>query len=231
MTCGPHSPRRDVRPGLGYHAGVTVSSTRPHPPAPDTTRARILTEAARLFVASGYHGVSMREVAAAVGVTKPALYHHYADKEALFLAMLDGTLTGLARLVAHAGTQVGVRAQLGTLVGDLLASAPEQRVGLQLAGELRHVSPGRRAAFENDYRRVWMGGLNGLIEAAVARGELRGDLPPGVLTRALLALLYPLVTGAPPSDPAGTARGLLGIYLDGAAGQPAMHSFPENKES
>lgn len=214
------APRRDVRPALGYHAGVTVSSTRPTPPAPDTTRARILTEAARLFVASGYHGVSMREVAAAVGVTKPALYHHYADKEALFLAMLDGTLTGLARLVAHAGTQVGVRAQLETLVGDLLASAPEQRVGLQLAGELRHVSPERRAAFENDYRRVWMGGLNGLIEGAAARGELRDDLPPGVLTRALLALLYPLVTGAPPSDPVGTARGLLSIYLDGAAGSP-----------
>ncbi|MDL2344716.1 TetR/AcrR family transcriptional regulator [Deinococcus sp. MIMF12] len=208
---------------------MTASSTRLPPPAPDTTRARILTEAARLFVASGYHGVSMREVAAAVGVTKPALYHHYADKEALFLAMLDGTLTGLARLVAHAETQAGVRAQLGTLVGDLLASAPEQRVGLQLAGELRHVSPERRAAFENEYRRVWMGGLNRLIEGAAARGELRGDLPAGILTRALLALLYPLVTGAPPSDPAGTARGLLTIYLDGAAQPPGAGNRPEHE--
>jgi len=196
--------------------GVTASSSWPPAPVPDTTRARILTEAARLFVASGYHGVSMREVAAAVGVTKPALYHHYADKEALFLAMLDGTLAGLARLVARAQTQRGVRAQLETLVGELLASAPEQRVGLQLAGELRHVSLGRRAAFENEYRRVWMGGLTGLIEEAAARGELRPDLPPAVLTRALLALLYPLVTGAPPADPQGTARALLSVYMDGA---------------
>nr|WP_274704872.1 TetR/AcrR family transcriptional regulator [Deinococcus geothermalis] len=183
---------------------------------PDTTRARILTEAARLFVASGYHGVSMREVAAAVGVTKPALYHHYADKEALFLAMLEGTLAGLARLVEHAQAQAGVRAQLATLVGDLLASAPEQRVGLQLAGELRHVSPERRRAFEEEYRRVWMGGLTHLIDGAMQRGELRTDLPPAVLTRALLALLYPLVTGAPPADPQGTARALLSVYLDGA---------------
>ncbi|MBB5232710.1 TetR family transcriptional regulator [Deinococcus budaensis] len=192
------------------------SSALPPSPTPDTTRARILTEAARLFVASGYHGVSMREVAEAVGVTKPALYHHYEDKEALFLAMLEGTLAGLSRLVAHAGTQSGVRAQLETLVGDLLASAPEQRVGLQLAGELRHVSPGRRAAFESEYRRVWMGGLTGLIEGAAARGELRGDLPPAMLTRALLALMYPLVMGAPPADPQGTARALLSVYLDGA---------------
>jgi AcrR family transcriptional regulator len=196
--------------------------TAPHPPTPslpDTTRTRIQTEAARLFVASGYHGVSMREVAEAVGVTKPALYHHYADKEALFLAMLDGTLAGLARLVAHAGEQVGIRAQLEILVGDLVASAPAQRVGLQLAGELRHVSPERRAAFEGEYRRVWMGGLTALIESAAARGELRADLPPAVLTRALLALTYPLVTGAPPADPQGTARALLAVYLDGATGR------------
>ena len=196
---------------------MTAPLSTPPSPTPDPTRVRILTEAARLFVASGYHGVSMREVAEAVGVTKPALYHHYADKEALFLAMLEGTLAGLARLVAHAGTQSGVRAQLETLVGDLLASAPEQRVGLQLAGELRHVSPARRAAFENEYRRVWMGGLTRLIEGAAERGELRADLPPALLTRALLALLYPLVTGAPPTDPQGTARALLSVYLDGAA--------------
>ncbi|WP_272976368.1 TetR/AcrR family transcriptional regulator [Deinococcus geothermalis] len=195
---------------------MTVPPSLPTSSTPDTTRARILTEAARLFVASGYHGVSMREVAAAVGVTKPALYHHYADKEALFLAMLEGTLAGLARLVEHAQAQAGVRAQLATLVGDLLASAPEQRVGLQLAGELRHVSPERRRAFEEEYRRVWMGGLTHLIDGAMQRGELRTDLPPAVLTRALLALLYPLVTGAPPADPQGTARALLSVYLDGA---------------
>ncbi|PTA68224.1 TetR/AcrR family transcriptional regulator [Deinococcus arcticus] len=187
------------------------------PAAPDTTRARIQQEAARLFVQSGYHGVSMREVAEAVGVTKPALYHHYADKEALFLAMLDGTLAGLSRLVASAEAQVGIRLQLDTLVYELLASAPEQRLGLQLAGELRHVTPERRAAFEQSYRRVWVGGLSALFEAASARGELRQDLPPALLTRAFLALTYPLVTGTPPADPQGTARALLTVFLDGAA--------------
>lgn len=188
----------------------------PAPPVPDTTRARIQQEAARLFVASGYHGVSMREVAEAVGVTKPALYHHYADKEALFLAMLNGTLAGLNRLVQLASAQIGLRSQLETLVHELLATAPEQRVGLQLASELRHVSPERRAAFEGEYRRVWMGGLTALFESAAARGELRRDLPPGALMRAFLALTYPLVSGAPSPDPQGTARSLLAVFLDGA---------------
>ncbi|GHF31886.1 TetR family transcriptional regulator [Deinococcus metalli] len=203
--------------GGAYHGVVTVQSVSSAPASsPDSTRARIQLHAARLFVQSGYHGVSMREVAQAVGVTKPALYHHYADKEALFLSMLDGALSGLARLVEVASAQPDLRSQLRALVDELIASAPEQRVGLQLASELRHVSPERRAAFEGAYRRVWLGGLTGLFEAAATRGELRRDLPPAVLARAFLALLYPLVTGTPPADPQGTARALLAVYLDGA---------------
>lgn len=182
----------------------------------ESTRERIQTEAARLFVASGYHGVSMREVAEAVGVTKPALYHHYSDKESLFVAMLQGALINLGRLIEHASTEEGIRAQLQTLVSDLIDSAPAQRVGMQLASELRHVSAKRRAAFEQEYRQVWMGGLTKLIEQAVERGELRSEFSPIVLTRAFLAMIFPLVSGPPLPEPHATAKALLAIYLDGA---------------
>lgn len=37
-----------------------------------------------------------------------------------------------------------------------------------------------------------------------------------MLARAFLAITYPLVTGAPTSDPQGTARALLAVFLDGA---------------
>lgn len=194
---------------------MTAYSNSPYS-SHDSTRTRIHTEAARLFVASGYHGVSMREVAEAVGVTKPALYHHFVDKEALFLALLEGALTSLSRMVEHAQAQHGIRAQLHTLVSELLETAPEQRVGLQLASELRHVSPERRAAFETEYRRVWMGGLTGLMTVAVERGELRNDMPPSAHTRTFLALTFPLVNGPAMPDARSTAQALLSIYLDGA---------------
>jgi len=61
-----------------------------------------------------------------------------------------------------------------------------------------------------------MGGLTSLFEQAAERGELRLDVPPAGLTRAFLALLYPLVSGVPQPDPHGTARALLAVYLDGA---------------
>ncbi|AWN24669.1 TetR/AcrR family transcriptional regulator [Deinococcus irradiatisoli] len=187
------------------------------PPGLLGTRERLLSEGARLFVARGYHGVSMREVALAVGVSKPALYHHYADKEALFLAILDVALDGLRGVVERARQHPTLRAQLHALIEELSASAPQQRVGLQLASELKHVSGERRSDFEQRYRAVWMGGLGELMAAAARRGELRSDLPGPLLTRALLGLLYPLVSGPPSPDPQGSARALVSIFLDGAA--------------
>lgn len=47
-------------------------------------RLRALDEAAALFSALGYSGTSMRAVAERLGCTKPALYYHFAGKEALF---------------------------------------------------------------------------------------------------------------------------------------------------
>lgn len=48
-------------------------------------RDKILEQAIRLFARSGYDGVSMRDVAAAVGGSVSALYYHFADKEQLYL--------------------------------------------------------------------------------------------------------------------------------------------------
>ncbi|QLL06379.1 TetR/AcrR family transcriptional regulator [Mycobacterium vicinigordonae] len=43
-------------------------------------RSRVLQEAARLFMACGYSGTSMDDIASALGFTKPALYHYFQAK-------------------------------------------------------------------------------------------------------------------------------------------------------
>src|SRR5438876_12202344 len=53
-----------------------------------TRREEILESAVGLFAARGYHGVSMDDIGAAAGVTGPALYHHFAGKEAMLAAAL-----------------------------------------------------------------------------------------------------------------------------------------------
>lgn len=61
-------------------------------------REEILDVAVDLFATRGYHGVSMDDIGAAAGVTGPALYHHFAGKEAMLAAALipvsEGLLTG-----------------------------------------------------------------------------------------------------------------------------------------
>jgi AcrR family transcriptional regulator len=56
---------------------------------PGERRARIVDAAGRLFGERGYEGTRLEDVAAAAGVTKPILYRHFADKAALYLALLE----------------------------------------------------------------------------------------------------------------------------------------------
>lgn len=59
-------------------------------PAPASRREQILEVAARLFARHGFHGVSIADLGAAVGVSGPALYRHFSGKEALLEEMLVG---------------------------------------------------------------------------------------------------------------------------------------------
>ena len=59
------------------------------PPVP-SRREQILAVAARLFARHGFHGVSIADLGAAVGVSGPALYRHFPGKEALLAEMLVG---------------------------------------------------------------------------------------------------------------------------------------------
>lgn len=53
------------------------------------TQLALQTAARRLWGARGYGEVSTPEIAEAAGVTRGAMYHQYADKAALFLAVLE----------------------------------------------------------------------------------------------------------------------------------------------
>lgn len=53
------------------------------------TRERILREASRLFAKKGYHGTSTREIAEAVEIRQPSLFHHFPSKALIMSELID----------------------------------------------------------------------------------------------------------------------------------------------
>jgi AcrR family transcriptional regulator len=75
----------------GSSAASEAAPGAAKPPPQTRRRSRrdeILEIAVSLFSSRGYHGVSMDDIGAAAGVTGPALYHHFAGKEAMLAAAL-----------------------------------------------------------------------------------------------------------------------------------------------
>ncbi|GAA5031663.1 TetR/AcrR family transcriptional regulator [Microbacterium fluvii] len=62
-----------------------MSTTAPERTRPRDRKQRIEDAAALAFAEHGYHGVGMSDVAAAVGISAPALYRHFPNKYALFV--------------------------------------------------------------------------------------------------------------------------------------------------
>jgi AcrR family transcriptional regulator len=61
-------------------------------------RDQILATAAELFASRGYHGVSVADLGAACGISGPALYKHFASKQAVLAEMLVSISEELLRV-------------------------------------------------------------------------------------------------------------------------------------
>lgn len=92
-------------------------------------RERYLTAAARLFAARGFHAVSIEELSAAAGVTGPALYRHFASKDAVLAELLvdasERLLAGATATVARDDDPLPTVADLVIFHVDFALSEPD----------------------------------------------------------------------------------------------------------
>lgn len=68
----------------------------------EARRRQLLQAAHQVFVAHGYHGASMDEIAEVALVSKPVLYQHFPGKRELYLALLDSHLADFTKLLDDA---------------------------------------------------------------------------------------------------------------------------------
>jgi AcrR family transcriptional regulator len=186
-------------------------------PTPD----RILEEATRLFVKSGYNGISMREIAEAVGVSKAGLYYHFKDKEDLFLAILTANLDRIESQIQAARREgATARDQISRMMRSIMEQAPSQRAIIRLASqEMGHLSRAARARFGRLYQARFINQVEEILSAGIERGELRA-VDIRTATWILLGMAYPFLYPAHESELTTTSEAIdlmVEIFFDGVA--------------
>lgn len=162
----------------------------------EATRDRILHRADELFAVHGYAGVSMRAVASAAGVTKPALYYHFRDKEALFEECVLADQRRLGELLRNAATSDGTLQQrVVTTAMVLLTGSPHHPVRTQ-SDIAEHLDEGARARLGEGFYESVLGPVIELFAVAASRGELRDDVRPPLAAATLLGVAMAFLPSA-----------------------------------
>jgi AcrR family transcriptional regulator len=114
-------------------------------------KSQVLAASARLFQERGYHNVSVDDIAAAVGLTGPALYRHFRNKHDILEQALNEHLSAVEAAISRARTGPDVFARFLTELGELVVDVDE---ALLWKRERRHLPAGERARFRQRFRAV-----------------------------------------------------------------------------
>jgi AcrR family transcriptional regulator len=163
----------------------------------DARRHQILDGARVCFARYGYEGATVRRLEEATGLSRGAIFHHFRDKESLFLALAEDDAHRMADVVAREG--------LVQVMRDLLST----RDGADWLGSRLELS--RRLRTDPEFRARWAERSEQLTIATRRRlerqreaGNLRDDIDVAVLTSYLELVLEGLVShlamGLPADD-------------------------------
>ncbi len=162
----------------------------------DARRRQILDGARTCFARYGYEGATVRRLEEATGLSRGAIFHHFRDKESLFLALAEEDALRMAEVVAEQGLVQVMRDLLSPRAEDNEddGAHPAEWLGTRL-----EVS--RRLRTDPDFRARWAERSQQLGEATRQRllrqraaGKLRDDVDVEVLSAYLELVLEGLVS-------------------------------------
>lgn len=138
----------------------------------------ILREAAQLFAARGYNGVSLEDIGAAVGVSGPAVYRHFAGKQALLGAVLvkvsQELVAGGSAVAEKAVDDAGrMHALVAFHVDFALGNADVIRVQDRDVAHLAEADHSEVRRLQRAYIELWIAALGTLVDASAEELRLR----------------------------------------------------------
>ncbi len=157
----------------------------------EATRQRIVTAAAQLMYERGVTEATLEDVRAAAGVSGSQIYHYFADKQALLLAVIEYQTEAVLELqeplFGRMDSIGGLRRWRDALVEyqrrmQCRGGCPIGSIG----GEVAENNPEARLAVASGFMR-WEAAIRAGLTTMHARGELDGD--PEDLALAVLAAL------------------------------------------
>jgi AcrR family transcriptional regulator len=186
------------------------------------TQSALIAAARKLWGERGYAEVGTPEIAAAAGVTRGAMYHQYADKAALFAAVIELVETDAMQRLSTAVLAAEPASPAGALriAADAwlqIATEPEIRrlVLLDAPAVLGW------AAFRELNQRFGLGMTEQLLTAAIDAGELRAQPVRPLATVLLGAIDEAAMVIAAAEEPAAAQVEVTGVVhdlLDGLLG-------------
>lgn len=195
-------------------------------PKRDTyTPDSLLAVAVEVFNQRGYDGTSMEDLSRAAGISKSSIYHHVRGKEELLNRAVGRALDGLFGILDESGAGDGraierleyvTRRMTEVLTGEL----PYVTLLLRVRGNTRT----ERWALER--RREFDQRVSELFKAAVAEGDLRGDVEARLATRLLFGMINSIVEWYRPNIRGGAdgeqvADAVVRLAFDGLRTKPA----------
>jgi len=166
-------------------------STEWHEAKARATKAAVIAGAARVFDRVGYRNAVVSAISKESGTTAGAMYHYYASKEEVALAVVDELKTKLFPMfdpvdgVTPLEQLIDVIAKLGALV----LSDPLTRAGMKLALE-----PGALQAQPIDFVERWIATTAEVVRRAQGAGEIDPSQDPKRISRLLITSFIGAVT-------------------------------------
>ena len=191
------------------------------------TRIGILDAAARLFIRQGVSRVTLHEVAQEAGVTRGAIYWHFADKAAMFNALMERAKLPLESAMAtlerpDSDDPLGDLVEYARCVFRLTMRDEAARRAIEIATLKLEYNEEMVPVLER--RQQNMARWRKLAEKRLRQAAARGQLRPGVKPRSAALGLWALMEGlirnwliAPQFDLMRVGGEVVGQYVGGLA--------------